>query len=114
MNSLNLRTLLPALALAAVALVATWIAVHVGGSGWMVLAAPLLLALALLAADVWQAHLQGLPLRPSQGVLMLGISVVVAALIVGLGDAKQVQGLMPVLAAVSAVAISSRQRTRCF
>ena len=117
MNSRNLRTLLPALALAAAALVATWIAMHAGGSPWTVLAAPLLLALAILTTDIWQAHLQEQPLRPSQGVLMLGVSVVVAALIVGVGNPRQVQELMPVLIAVSAAAIGTRQRMRhgsCF
>lgn len=117
MNLPKLRTLLPAFVLAAGALVATWIAVHAGGSPWTALAGPLLLALAILAADAWEAHLQGQPLRPSQGVLMLGVSVVLAALIVGVGNPRQVQELMPVLSAVAAVAISSRYRTRpsrCF
>lgn len=115
MDSPKLRTLLPAFALAAAALLATWIAVHAGGSPWTVLAAPLLLALAMFATDLWQAHLQGLPLRPSQGVLMLGVSVVIAALIVGIGNPRQVQELMPVLVAVSAVSIGARTRpTRCF
>ncbi|HEY1991494.1 MAG TPA: hypothetical protein VGH71_03465 [Gammaproteobacteria bacterium] len=116
MHSLNPRTLLPALALAAAALLATWVAVHAGDSPWTVLLAPLLLALAVLAADFWQARQQGLPLRPSPGVLMLAASLVVAGLIVGVGNPRQEQEMMPVLAAVSAVAISTRQGTRryCF
>lgn len=113
MDSLKLRTLLPALALAAAALLSTWIAVHAGASRWTLLAAPLLLALAILAVDIWQARLQGLPLRPSQGVLMLGVAVVVAAVIVGIGNPRQMQELMPVLIAVSAVAIGARRRSRC-
>ena len=112
MRQLKLRPLLPALALAAAGLLASWIAVH-AAAPWMVLAAPLLLALALLATELWQSHRQGLPLRPSQGVLMLAASLVVAALIVGLGDPKQVRELMPVLTAVSAVAIGTGQRRRC-
>jgi hypothetical protein len=111
MRSLNLRSLLPSLFLAANVVAACWVAVHAGHTGWTVLAAPLLLALAILATDLWQARLQALPLRPSPGVLMLAVSVVVAGLIIGVGDPRQLQAMMPVLGAVSAVAISSRRRT---
>lgn len=113
MYSQKLRSLLPALALAAAALLACWLAVHAGDSPWTVLLAPLLLALAMLAVDLWQARRRGAPLRPSQGVLMLAVSVVVAGYIVGVGDPRQVQALMPVLVAVSAVALTTRQRMRC-
>lgn len=111
MHSMNPRGLFTSLLLGAGALAAILVAVH-AGKGWTVLGAPLLLALVLLAADMWEARRRGLALRPSLGMLMLAVSVVVAALIVGMGDSHQVQGLIPVLAAVSAVAISTRSHQR--
>jgi peptidoglycan/LPS O-acetylase OafA/YrhL len=111
----KLYDLFPALGLAAAVLAASLLAVSVGDSRWTMLLAPLLMALALLAADLWQARRQGRPLRLSTGTLMLAVALVLACYIVGMDDPKQVQSLLPVLAAVSAASISLRSgaRGRC-
>ena len=111
----KLHDLFPALGLAAAVLAASLLAVSVGDSRWTMLLAPLLMALAMLAADLWQARRQGRPLRLSTGTLMLAVALVLACYIVGMDDPRQVQSLLPVLAAASAASISLRAgaRGRC-
>ena len=107
-----LRTFLPSLFLAASVIVGTLVAVLTADSHWAAVSGPLLLALAVLAADLWQARRLGSPLRPSPGALIVAGAVVLAGLIIGVDAPKQVQQFMPILGAVTVVAINSRVRTR--
>lgn len=104
MRRFDLNPLHPALALAACALVASFLVVHAGGSRWPVYGATLLLAIAVPAADIWRSCLRGLPAWPSSAALIMAGAVIVAGVIVGMDDPSEVRELMPVLCAVMAVA----------
>lgn len=108
----TLRALLPSLFLAASVIVATLVAVLTADSQWAIVSGPLLLALAVLAADLWQARRLGAPLRPSWGALIVAGAVVLAGLIIGVDAPKRVQELMPILGVVTVVAIDGRMRRR--
>jgi hypothetical protein len=77
--------------------VATFVAALAAESGWLVLAGPLLLALAVVGADVLGSRLRGKSLRPSWTALLLGGSFLWAGLIVALRDPILVKTLIPVV-----------------
>ena len=104
MRRVDLHLLLPALALAACALMASFMVVHAGGSRWLVYGATLLLALAVPAVDSWRSHLQGLPAWPNSAALIMTGAVIIAGVMVGMDDPSKVRELMPVLCAVTATA----------
>ncbi|HSN16707.1 MAG TPA: hypothetical protein VLV87_00740 [Gammaproteobacteria bacterium] len=104
MRRIDSRFLFPNLWLAACVVVAALIAVHATGRWWIVFGAPLLVAVAVLSADVWHSRLRGWPLRPTPAALILAGAVVLAGLMIGWDDPKQVQAFLPVLCAVAATA----------
>lgn len=97
------RSLYPALLLAAGVLLASTLAVQ--HSSWLVLAAPVALALSVLVADSLDAYLRGGRARPSNGALILAASFLPAGWIVAVGEPSQLKPLMPVLAASAAVTV---------
>lgn len=76
-------------------LVSTGIAVLAAESGWFVLAGPLLLALAVVSADVLRSRLNGDSSGPSWAALLLGASFLLAGAIVALRDPSLVSTLIP-------------------
>jgi hypothetical protein len=78
-------------------LVSTFVASRAAGSGWLVLTGPLLLALAVVGADVLNAGLRGESSGPSWAALLMGGSCLLAGLIVTLRDPALVKSLMPII-----------------
>ena len=78
-------------------LVSTFVASRAAGSGWLVLTGPLLLALAVVGADVLNARLIGESFSPSWAALLMGGSCLLASLIVTLRDPTLVKTLMPMI-----------------
>ena len=91
----------PSLVLAAGIVVSTLAAVLAAGSGWLVLAGPLLLALAVVGADVLDSRLRGRSSGPSPAALVLGGAFLLAGLIVALRDPALVKTLVLVLGPMS-------------
>jgi len=87
---------------------ATFVAVLAAGSGWLVLAGPLVLALAVVGADVLGSRLRGKPARPSLIALSIGGSFLLAGLIVALRDPSLVKTLIPVIGITSWPALMLR------
>ncbi len=77
----------------------TLVAVLAAESGWFVLAGPLLLALAVVSADMMDSRLRGKSSRPSWPALLLGGSFLWAGLIVALRDPSLVKELLPIAGA---------------
>jgi hypothetical protein len=75
--------------------VSTGITVLAAESGWLVLAGPLLLALAFVGADVLRSRLNGESSGPSWAALLLGASFLLAGVIVALRDPSLVSTLIP-------------------
>jgi len=106
-----MKTLYPALLLAAGVLLSSTLAVQ--RSEWLLLAAPVCLALCVLVADALDAYLRDGQARPSPGAMILAASFLVAGLIVAVGEPSQLKPLMPVLAASAAVTVlNSRGRRK--
>lgn len=80
-------------------LVSTFVAVRTAESGWWVLAAPLLLALTVVGADVMGSRLRGKPSGPSWPALLLGGAFLLSGLIVALRDPSLVKLFIPVVGA---------------
>lgn len=78
-------------------LVSTLVAVLAAESGWMVLAGPLLLALAFVGADMLDSRQRAESAHPSPGALILGGAILLAGLIVTLRDPSLVKTLIPVI-----------------
>ncbi|MBW3564253.1 MAG: hypothetical protein KY459_05975 [Acidobacteria bacterium] len=77
-------------------------------AGWLVMAAPLLLALAVVGADMVSGPGKREALVPSRGALLLAITFVLAGFIVALRDPALVKVLIPVIGAGSWVTILLR------
>ncbi len=80
-------------------ILSTLLAVLAAASGWLVLTAPLLLALTVVAADVLNSRLQGKSSGPSWTALFVGGAFFLAGLIVSLRDPSLVKTLMPIIGA---------------
>jgi hypothetical protein len=107
--------LTPSLLIAAGILVSTYVAGLIAKSGWLVLAAPLLLSLVILAADVLISRLRGTPSGPSPVALLSAGSILLASIIVALRDPGLVKTLIPVIGVTSWVTLlqPSKQRKTC-
>jgi len=103
--------LTPSLLIAAGILVSTYIAGLTEKSGWLVLAAPLLLSLAILAADVLSSRLTGRPSGPSLVALLLAGSFILASLIV-IRDPSLVRILIPLNGAAGWVSLHRPNKYR--
>jgi hypothetical protein len=106
------RALGPSLVLAAGIVVSTLAALLAARSGWLVLAGPLLLALAVVGADVLDSRLRGRSSRPSRAAFLLGGAFLWAGLIVALRDPGLVKTLVLVLGPMSWVTLFLRAEGR--
>jgi hypothetical protein len=107
--------LTPSLVMAAGIIVSTYIAGPIAKSGWLVLAALLLLLLSVLGADVLGARLRGESSGPSPIALLSAGSFLLAGLIVAFRDPSLVRTLIPVIGATGWVSLlrPNRQRKTC-
>lgn len=87
----------PSLVVAAGIIVATLVAVLAAESGWLVMAGPLLLGLAVVSADVLGSRLKGEPSGPSWAALLLGGTFLLAGVIVALREPGLVKTLIPTI-----------------
>jgi uncharacterized protein YqgC (DUF456 family) len=110
-----LLNLTPSLLIAAGILVSTYVAGLTANSGWIVLVAPLLLSLVILAADVLISRLRGTPSGPSPVALLSAGSILLASIIVALRDPGLVRTLIPVIGVTSWVTLMqpNKQRKTC-
>jgi hypothetical protein len=97
--------LTPSLLVGAGILLSSLVAVRATHYGWWVLAGPLLLALAVVSADVLGSRLRGESSAPSPAALLLGGSFLLASWIVALRDPGLVKSLLPILGAASGVTL---------
>jgi hypothetical protein len=102
----------PSLLVAAGILLSTLLAGLAARSGWLVLAGPLLLALAVVSADLLSARLRGKSARPSPAALLLAGSFLLACAIVALRDPGLVKTLPPILGGAAWVALLRRDGGR--
>jgi hypothetical protein len=107
--------LTPSMLMAAGILLSTYVAGLIAKSGWLVLAAPLLLSLVVLAADVLISRLRGKPSGPSIVALLFAGSILLASMIVTLHDPGLVKTLIPVIGATGWVTLlqPNKQRKTC-
>jgi hypothetical protein len=106
--------LTPSLLMAAGILVSTYVAGLTEKSGWLVLAAPLLLSLTIVAADVLSSRLRGKPSGPSMVALVLACAFLLASLIV-IHNPAMVKMLIPLNGAAGWVALQrpNKHRNTC-
>jgi hypothetical protein len=99
------RDLSASLLVAVGILVSTFVAAREAGSGWLVLTGPLLLALAIVGADVLNARLRGESSSPSWAALFMGGSCLLAGLIVARRDPALVKTFMPIVGMAAYVSV---------
>jgi hypothetical protein len=95
-------------------ILATLVTKRAAGYGWLVLAGPLLLALALVGSDVLNSRLRGKSSRPSPAALILGAAFLIAGAIVR--DPNSVATLIPIVGMAAWVVLvlpESRRNTCC-
>jgi uncharacterized protein YqgC (DUF456 family) len=102
----------PAILVALAIIVCTAIAVRTSHSAWMVLVGPLLMALAIVGADVLASRLRGKPSGPSWGALILGTALLVACVILAFGNPTHVASMMPILGGGAGAIVVSRSVAR--
>ena len=90
----------------------TFIAALTADSGWWVLLGPLLLALAIVAADLLDSRLRGTLSGPSGSALMMGGAMLLAGVIVAFRDPDLVRTLIPAVAAPAWVTLVLRPGMR--
>jgi hypothetical protein len=100
--------LVPSLLLGVGIVAATFVATRAAESGWPVLAAPLLLALAIVGADQLDSRLRGASTRPTTAVGLVAGAFLLAGLIVTGFDPGLVATLIPIIGAAGWVVL---QRT---
>lgn len=106
----------PSLLAGAGIIVATLMAMLTAESGWWILAAPLLLAMAFVGAEMLGFRLKGMPPRPSMSALVYGGAILMAGGIVTLRDPSLVKVLIPVIGPGFWIALAIRSdagRTVC-
>jgi hypothetical protein len=103
----------PSLMAGAGIIVSTLTASLAAKAGWLVMAGPLVLALAVVGADLLASRLQGRSSDPSPAALLLGVSFLVAGAIVASRDPGLVKPLLPTFGIMGWVALRpSFQRRR--
>jgi hypothetical protein len=95
----------PSLLFAVGMVLATLISARAAEHRWLVLAGPLLLALAIVSADMLASRLRGRSSSPSWAVLLMGSSCLLASLIVTLRDPNLVKTFIPVIGIASWVSL---------
>ena len=103
------RDLAPSLFVAAGIVFSTLLAAVL--HGWLVLAGPVVLAIAVLGANVWQSQSR----RPSAAAIVLAAACIVASVIVALDNPAGVKLLLPTMGVAAWVAMvppfGARHRT---
>ncbi len=89
-------------------IVGTLVAKVAAGFGWWVMAGPVLLAAAVVCADLVEARLKGKRSAPSYGALMIAGSFLAAGFIVTLRDPSLVKLLIPVIGPAAWITILLR------
>ena len=102
----------PSLLMAAGLIVSTFTAARAAEFEWLVMAGPLLLAFALVGADVLDSRLRGESSGPSWAALLLGGSILLAGLIVTLRDPRLVKTFIPVMGGAASVSLVLRPEGR--
>lgn len=102
----------PSLLVAAGVLLSTFVAVRTAESRAWVLTAPVLLALALVGADILTARLRGEASGPSPAALLLAGAVVFASAILALRDPALVKMFLPITGAGMWVPLLLRPNVR--
>jgi uncharacterized protein YqgC (DUF456 family) len=108
--------LTPSLLIAIAILASTYIAGLTQKSGWLFLAAPLLMSLAILGADVLNSRLKGRsPSGPSRAALISAGSFLLSCLIVSFIDRNLVKTVIPLIGATGWVSLlrPNNQRKAC-
>ena len=98
-------SLTPSILLASALILSTLVASLAAKSGLLVLTAPLLLALAVVGADILASRLSGASSGPSPAALILGAAFVLAGLLVTLRDPNLVKTLMPLVGVTAWIAL---------
>ena len=102
----------PSLLIATAIVASTLLAALAARSGWLVLASPLLLALAVVGVDGLNSRLQRDPSAPSRASLILGGAFLLAGWIVAQSDPALVKTLIPVSGTAAWVTLLSRPGRR--
>lgn len=100
----------PALMVGVGILVSTFVAAL--ATAWWVLAAPVLLALAVVGADVVRSRLRGMTSGPSPTALLLTGAILLAGLSVTLRDPALVKTLLPLVGAAAWAVLLPHSRNR--
>jgi hypothetical protein len=108
-----LLDLTPSLLVGAAMVLSTFIAALAAKSGWFILAGTLLLAIAIVSADVLASRLRGRSDGPSPAALILGVTFLLAGLIVTLRDPSLVKTLIPIVGMTAWVALPMGSENRC-
>lgn len=90
-------SLTPSMLLATAIILSTLVASLATKSGWLVLTAPLLLSLAVVGADALHRRLSGASSHPSPAALILGVSFLLAGVLVTSRDPGLVKTLIPLI-----------------
>jgi Na+-translocating ferredoxin:NAD+ oxidoreductase RnfD subunit len=101
----------PALLVAFGILAGTLAAKFTAGFGWWVITGPVLLAVSVVCADLFQARLRGKPLIPSLAALMIAAAFLAAGVILALYNPESMPLIIPVIGAACSVAIRSRSNS---
>lgn len=102
MSRARLMDLVPSLILALGILASAGVASIVPASGWLVMAGPLVMALAMIAAGLVDWRLNGTYPGKLKVALILGAIFLLASSIVALRDPSRVSTLLPILGAGAA------------
>ncbi len=95
----------PSLIVGAGIIVSTLVAVLAMESKWLVLAAPLCLALTVVGADVLRSRLQGESAGPSPAALLMGGAFLLAGAMVALSEPSLVAAFIPILGSAASVTL---------
>lgn len=103
MKHARLMGLVPSIILALGILVSTGVATITSASGWLALAGPLVLALAMAGAGMVDYRLNGSAPDKLRGALLLGAIFLLAGAILALRDPSRVAVLLPILGGAAVV-----------
>ena len=102
----------PSLLVGAGILASTWVATLAEASGWLVLVGPLLLAIAYASAVMLDSRLSGRSPDVSAAAMLLGVSFVLAGLILFLHGGDHVVEFIPIMGAAGWVTLLPRRGNR--
>jgi hypothetical protein len=104
--------LAPSLVVGTGIVASTYLAVLAAGYGLMVLIGPLLLAFAIVSADILDSRMRRLSSSPSPAALIMGSTFMMAGLIVALRDPGLTKTLIPIMGTAAWVVLLLRPENR--